>query len=253
MKKEINWKVKYGIIFLLASIIIYLITAFIFHDEEEIISYILMHLGFIPIDILIVVFVIEGTIDKKEKEAVYEKLDMIMGTFFAEIGDEILERFTKVDKNKIDYNDLKSINSWDDKKYEKVLKHLKNQPATFNPELSKEEQIEFLIQLKSFLHEKRGFLINLLDNPNLLEKDQFSKLLLALFHLSEELEHRKDLNQTTEIDFNHLVGDMNRVYSHLMYEWINYLQYLNKYYPYMISIAIRTNPFDTNADIHVKE
>jgi hypothetical protein len=46
---------------------------------------------------------------------------------------------------------------------------------------------------------------------------------------------------------------MKRVYSKLVYEWVYYLKYLKKYYPYMISLAIRTNPFDSEADVHVKE
>ena len=53
--------------------------------------------------------------------------------------------------------------------------------------------------------------------------------------------------------FNHLIGDMNRIYTNLMYEYVYYMLYLKHNYPYMISIALRTNPFDMDADIHVKE
>ena len=86
-----------------------------------------------------------------------------------------------------------------------------------------------------------------------LEKDEFTSLIMAIFHLDEELEHRSDLSNVKDADFNHLNGDMKRIYSKLIHEWIYYLSYLNKHYPYMISLAIRTNPFDTEADVHVKE
>ena len=56
-----------------------------------------------------------------------------------------------------------------------------------------------------------------------------------------------------DADFNHLNGDIKRIYSKLIYEWIYYLKYLNTHYPYMISLIIRTNPFDEDADVHIKD
>ena len=74
----------------------------------------------------------------------------------------------------------------------------------------------------------------------------------AILHLDEELEHRSDLALVNDTDFGHLNGDMNRVYNKLVYEWVYYLKYLNKHYPYMIALIIRTNPFDEDADVYVK-
>ena len=71
--------------------------------------------------------------------------------------------------------------------------------------------------------------------------------------MDEELEHRPDLSKVTDVDFNHLNGDMERIYNILIHEWIYYLRYLNKHYSYMIALIIRTNPFDANADAYVKE
>ena len=105
----------------------------------------------------------------------------------------------------------------------------------------------------NLLINKREFIIGLLNNPNLLEKEEFSGLLTAILHLDEELEHRPDLSKVSDIDFNHLNGDMERIYNKLIHEWIYYLKYLNKHYPYMIALIIRTNPFDENADAYVKE
>lgn len=111
----------------------------------------------------------------------------------------------------------------------------------------------FFEDIKKTLTKKREFLIRLLENPNLLEKDSFSNLLLAIFHLGDELERRKTLENIPESDYKHLLGDIDRVYSNLIYEWVNYLHYLKDHYPYMFSIVIRTNPFDKNSDIYVRE
>ena len=149
---------------------------------------------------------------------------------------------------------LKSINSWTEEDYNKRLKNFDEKAIDFKAELSGEEREEFLTNLRDLLISKRELLISFMNNSNLLEKDEFTSLILAIFHLDEELEHRSDLSNVRDADFNHLNGDMKRIYSKLIHEWIYYLSYLNKHYPYMISLAIRTNPFDEGEeDASVKE
>ena len=248
-----SWKIRFAIIMFALAIIIFLARYLIFGDGEEIIAYLWKHIGFIPIDILIVGFLLEGIMGKKEHEAVLEKIDMLMGTFFSEIGNDLIAELSKVNANKINTENLKDIRNWDEKDYDNKMKELKSVGVDFKADIPKEEREEFLNRIYSILVERREFLVNLINNPNLLEKDEFSSLLLALLHLDEELSRRGEFSDIRDVDFNHLNGDMKRVYSKLVYEWVCYLKYLYKYYPYMISLAIRTNPFDTEADVHVKE
>ena len=132
------------------------------------------------------------------------------------------------------------------------LEELKNTSIDFQADISPEDREEFLENLRNLLINKREFIINLINNPNLLEKEEFTGLINAILHLDEELEHRKDLSLVTDADFAHLNGDMQRVYNKLVHEWVYYLKYLNKHYPYMIALIIRTNPFDEDADVYVK-
>ena len=53
----------------IAIIIIYGSNILVLKDPEHVVSYIWTHLGFIPVDILIVAFVLDEIISKKEKEA----------------------------------------------------------------------------------------------------------------------------------------------------------------------------------------
>ena len=253
MSKRLSWKVKFSIVMVLLIIIIYGSNYLVLGDAEHIISYVWTHLGFIPVDILLVAFLLDEIIEKKEKEAMLEKLDMLMSTFFSEVGNELISQLSAVNKYQANTENLKSIKNWDQKDFENKLAELKATSVDFSADISPEEREEFLENLRTLLVDKREFIINLINNPNLLQKEEFTSLINAILHLDEELEHRKDLALVNDTDFGHLNGDMQRVYNKLVYEWVYYLKYLHKNYPYMIALIIRTNPFDKDADVYVKE
>lgn len=252
MSERLSWKVKFSIVMVVLIIIIYGSNYLVLGDAEHIISYIWTHLGFIPVDILVVAFLLDEIIEKKEKEAMLEKLDMLMSTFFSEVGNDLISQLSSVNKYKTNTENLKEIKNWNQKDYENKLEELKNSTIDFSADISPEEREEFLDNLRTLLAGKREFIINLINNPNLLEKEEFTGLINAILHLDEELEHRKDLALVNDTDFGHLNGDMQRVYAKLVYEWVYYLKYLDKHYPYMIALIIRTNPFDKDASVYVQ-
>jgi hypothetical protein len=100
--------------------------------------------------------------------------------------------------------------------------------------------------------EQRDFLLRLLENPNLLEHRSFTNLLRAVFHLTEELTFRRNLHNLPQTDYEHLSVDIKRAYVLLISEWLAYMKYLRDYYPYLFSLAVRTNPFDPDASPEVK-
>ncbi|MBE6494932.1 MAG: hypothetical protein E7Z78_00660 [Methanobrevibacter thaueri] len=253
MSERLSWKAKFSILMVILIIIIYGSNYLVLGDAEHIISYIWTHLGFIPVDILIVAFLLDEIIERKEKEAMLEKLDMLMSTFFSEVGNELISQLSHANKYKASTENLKSIKNWDENDFDNKLAELKGSSLDFSADVSPEEREEFLENLRALLAGKRDFIINLINNPNLLEKEEFTELMNAILHLDEELEHRTDLALVNDADFGHLNGDMQRVYNKLVYEWVYYLKYLYKHYPYMIALIVRTNPFDETADVYVKE
>ena len=253
MDSHKSWKIKFSILMVILIIIIYGSNYLVLGDAEHIISYIWTHLGFIPVDILIVAFLLDEIIERKEKEAMLEKLDMLMSTFFSEVGNELITQLSTVNKYKASTENLKSIKSWDEKDFDNKLNELKNTNIDFRADIPAEEREKFLENLRTLLVDKREFIINLINNPNLLEKEEFSALVNSILHLDEELEHRTDLALVNDGDFAHLNGDMKRVYEKLVYEWVYYLKYLYKHYPYMIALIIRTNPFDEDASVYVED
>jgi hypothetical protein len=52
-------------------------------------------------------------------------------------------------------------------------------------------------------------------------------------------------------DYGHLSGDIKRVYGLLIAEWLAYMKHLKDKYPYLFSLAVRTNPFDAAASVIV--
>jgi plasmid maintenance system killer protein len=86
-----------------------------------------------------------------------------------------------------------------------------------------------------------------------LEHETFTELLRAVFHLTEELEKRNDLRQLPRADYEHLELDTERAYRILIYEWLQYMEYLMNEYPYLFSLALRTNPFDPNAKVEIED
>lgn len=80
----------------------------------------------------------------------------------------------------------------------------------------------------------------------------FTELLWAVFHLTEELSMRKDFTQVVNADGIHIAGDIKRASVILIAEWLAYMRHLKNEYPYLFSLAVRTNPFDPHATVAIK-
>jgi hypothetical protein len=90
-------------------------------------------------------------------------------------------------------------------------------------------------------------MLDLLGNPSLLEHDEFTDLLWAVSHLTEELGARRSLTGLSAADLEHLSGDIKRAYGLLLREWVVYMRHLKEDYPYLFSLAVRMNPLNAEA------
>jgi hypothetical protein len=75
---------------------------------------------------------------------------------------------------------------------------------------------------------------------------------IIIFRLAEELVQRKNFKGLPNTEYQHLAGDMKRVYGLLISEWLAYMEHLKSKYPYLFSLAIRMNPFDPDASPEVR-
>jgi hypothetical protein len=164
---------------------------------------------------------------------------MVIGAFFSEVGGPLLKTLTAYDQRLTDFQvRVAHISHWTGPDFAVFSQTLTERD--FDIQL-KEGDLE---ALRDFLLQKRDFLLRLLENPNLLEHDSFAGLLLAVFHLTEELAQRTDLARLSSSDREHLAGDVQRGYVLLIKEWLAYMAHLQARYPYLFSLALRTNPFD---------
>jgi hypothetical protein len=136
--------------------------------------------------------------------------------------------------------------AWDDRAFDEAVQAVRQHAVRIDYRRSD------LPALKEFLVARRGFLLGLLENQNLLEHASFTELLWAVFHLMEELDSRSEVAALPRADGDHIAGDIKRAYLILIAEWLMYMKYLKKEYPYLFSLAIRTNPFDPHASVEVK-
>ena len=112
----------------------------------------------------------------------------------------------------------------------------------------KEDKVD-LEALRPFLLDNEEFMMRLVENPMIFEHESFTDLILAISHLTEELKSRGSLATLPAEDIIHLGGDCKRIYSLLVPEWVRYMEYLRAHYPYLFSLAMRKNPFDTSASV----
>lgn len=245
--KRLSWQVVWGIIFISLSLITYVIHFLIFRDMHHIFLYLVGDIAFVFFQVFMVTLVIDRLLKEKERQDKLKKLNMVIGAFFSEVGTALLRQLSGCDiESKKIAQELLIKADWDEQKFNQAHQVLKK--TVCHPDSKKCD----LNELRAFLCQKREFLLRLLENPNLLEHDSFTSLLWAVFHLTEELENRRSVFNLPENDYKHLSGDINRVYSILVSEWLDYMKHLKENYPYLFSLAMRTNPFDAEACVEIK-
>jgi hypothetical protein len=240
--KLIRWQVFLGTALVALSASIYIIQVSEFKRPADSAFYFFQDLAFLPLEVLLVTLILSRILHLREKRDRLRKMNMVIGAFFNEAGSGLIERCAGFIQNFIEAGKpLRVQAAWTPKKFMKASAQFKQRKDILDSRRGD------LAEMKRFLAQKREFLLRLLENPNLLEHDTFTDLLLAVFHLADELEHRTDLTKLPESDLDHLSGDMNRVFTFLVTEWLAYLRYLKSDYPYLFSLAVRTNPFDPDA------
>jgi len=225
-------------VFVSSSAILYFVHYRIFENPYHIFIYMLGDLAFLPLEVFIVVIVIERILAYREKKAILSKLNMVVGAFFSEVGNQLIaDLLCSVENREETFQCLSLKPDWTRNDFRRAT------ACTHNIKVTTDCSGIDLEALRELLTQKRGFLLRLLENPNLLEHEHFTDLMWAIFHLGEELEARPSMKNLPESDLQHLAGDIQRVYGQLVAQWVNYLEHLKSKYPYLFSLVLRTHPF----------
>jgi hypothetical protein len=238
MLKRNSFTIKLAFFLILLSAALYAVHYLMFRDAHHIFIYLVGELAFLPIEVLLVVLIIERVLSQREQNEKLQKLDMVIGSFFSEVGNPLLRDLLITFKNKDEISShLNLTATWNKSEFKSAAEfadHLKIEIDSSSLDL---------VPLKSYLSERRVFLLTLLGNPVLLEHDRFTDLLWAVTHLDEELEARGSLENLPAKDLQHIETDIQRMYDHLASEWLDYVMHLKANYPYLFSLVLRTHPF----------
>ena len=245
--KNLKWQISLGILLVFLSILVYIIHYFIFRDPHHIFIYLIGDIAFVFFEVLLVTLVIHSLLDRKEYQEKLEKINMLIGVFFSVLGLKLISIVSAADPNIESLEKKINLNA---KGLNKNFSELSNtvHEMAFDIDITKID----LGELKQLLVSQGDFLTRLLENPTLFEHETFTELLRSVFHLYEELSYRKNINTIIGPDLNHIKEDIKRCYAHLVFQWLIHMNHLKTQYPYLYSLAVRTNPFDTDACIEIR-
>lgn len=220
----------------------------IFHDRRNAEFYLMQDLAFLPLQALLVTLVLNAILSRRDKEERLYRLNMVIGSFFFDIGNPLLKLFILFDRHSSYLSPrLQMTAEWTSKELTQAMRE------TWEHTYDMDCLAWNMGKLKGFLTGKRESLVRLLENPSLAEHESFTELLWAANHLADELAYRNDVDNLAAPDAAHLADDMRRAYFLLLSTWFAYLIHIQRDYPFLFSLVVRTNPFNAGAKAEITE
>ncbi len=251
MRQYEKWQLGLAAAMVLAAAALYTIRYLVFPGDaihNEMWRFLIGDIAFLFVQVLLLTFFIDRLLKERERTAMLQKLNMVIGAFYSQVGTRLMGMIASYDSGFAEVRDRVLIkHGWTPENYADAKRALREY------DWSVEASDCDLEALKAELIEQKQFLLSLLANQNLLEHETFTELLWAVTHLAEELEVRRSLSSLPMSDQRHIAGDINRAYVLLVSEWLDYMRHLQTQYPYLFSLAVRTNPLDPNARVEVMQ
>ena len=240
MAKWWNWESKFALGLVAAFVVLNVAHYACFRDLQHIWLWNFTSLAFLPLSVLVLTLFVDRVLAAREKAQHMEKLNMLLGVFFSQVGTHLLAMLAARDPGAETLRtQFGSMSVWDHRKEARTALSAHAYRVAL--------QSSDLAAFKEFLSGRTECMLRIMENPNLLEQEKITELLRAVFHLTEELACREDLASAPPADLEHLMGDARRVYGLLMREWMDYMFYLKTAYPYLFSLAARMNPLNPDA------
>lgn len=242
--KRLKFNRMIMLVLIILTVLFFGLQQLIFRNFQETLYLFFQDLLFLPLQILLVTFVLNKVLESREKQERLEQINIVVSAFFSDIGTEAINTLNPLIADFTDIKKLLDMNpEWGGKEFQYTEKNIKVhkfhadiEPGSLEP-------------LKAALLSKKAYLLQMFNNPNLLEHNTFTDMLWALYHVIDELENRPCLQSLPGSDISHLSNDIVRAYGLLVYEWVLYMKHLKFKYPYLWSLAVRKSPFAENSVI----
>ena len=133
---------------------------------------------------------IEYLIAQRERKLRVKKLNMIIGVFWTEVGTNLLKKFSAQDPVVEEIRSALLVSdNWSDSEFSHADAVLKNHIPQLN------SRTIDLGELREFLIRYKGFNLSLLENPQLIEHENFIPLLLEIF--DGRIEHTEETDRSS--------------------------------------------------------
>lgn len=231
-----------ALLLLLASAVLYALDFIARRNSMVELQYALDNLAFLPLEVLFVTLILSRVFAEREKRTRRDKMNMVIGTFFSAVGQRLMEYMGHLLAEGPAIRGHLAIDpSWTEARMREAMQFVHGASLKIVPDP------EVLEPLRDLLSGERDFMLRLLENPILLEHEDFTDALWAVFHLEEELVARRSLRDLPAADLAHLAGDTERACTRLLLQWLAYMIHLKQAYPFLFSFLARTNPLRPDA------
>ena len=238
LKKKNKETIIIGISLIALSLVLHYAHYLIFKDLHHTLVFLVGDIAFVPMDVFFTTVVLDKLLESREKNHLLEKLNMIIGIFYTEIGTKLLANIVNGDDN---ISDLRQ-DSCKDKVVEKICFEKLNDDIQKHNYKINASKLDLGV-LKSILDDNRDLLITLISNESVLDHETFTETIMSLMHLKEELNSRYS-TRIEEYEIEHIQKDIEIAYKYLTIEWSKYMTYLKNNYPALFLKALINNPFD---------
>ena len=175
-----RWQVQIAATLIVLAMLVYCVRWELFSGQtmhKEMLRYLVDDIALLFIQVLLVSLLLDGLLQRRARESMLTKLNMIIGAFFSECGTEILGRLAAADSRLGEVRpSLLAREAWSPRDYERA-KHAFHEHRPLI-DLSAFD----LVALRSRLDREKSYLLGLLGNQALLEHEMFTDLLWAVTH-----------------------------------------------------------------------
>ena len=121
MKKRKKETILIGVGLVLLSVILHYVHVLIFKDVHHTMIFLIADIAFIPMEVFFTTIVIDKMLERREKEHLLEKLNMLIGLFYTELGTKLLSDIVKGDAHGVMANHRTiTSDTWCDKSFAKL-------------------------------------------------------------------------------------------------------------------------------------
>ena len=167
---------------------------------------------------------------------------MVIGVFYSEVGSQLLRFLYRLEPRASEIRkELWVKENWSKGQFTKAGRLFKK----YNYQVV--IQLNVLVELRSFLMEKRGPDASLAGKPLPPGARHLHRLDVGCFSPPRRIGQPRRSWKLPEKDLAHLAGDLKRAMGLAVPEWLLYLRHLKENYPYLYSLEVRKNLFDPQA------